>query len=501
MSDNIDLQQTDQASRARARRERGARYGLLWMLAVTVLMVAATALLLPRAVGGLGPDTSRWEALRAFLPTLLVAGLIGGSAILLGALVMGRANRAAKEDLRKTADVLPQSVTGLDPQRLPPVPGTPQAKLPAGQRTAFILATLLSLPVLWLTMNFVDRLLPKYEGKLDVWIPMAFYVLMFVVISSVLSRRMSGQARGSVFGEILHSLGRAILILLPIGAVVLGVPPIIDWMLNHLGHPLIASLLLLGGGLLAVTVMGFGIAVLPTLWVFFPVRRADYEGALRRVRRMRRANPKGAMALFLEGTVLDYAGRYAEAEELLRESLIEGQAQVPAESQAVALENQGYVYLKQGRYEEAQRAFEGSISIRPEGSGPYSGLAEVYLRQGIEPQRALDLAEKALQRKGASFLIRYVVDTYRWAEMWGNKAWALALLGDHQRAQQALDQAFRHAPRGFKAEMAMLDFRAAQVARLKGDSARAIALLRQASQLDPEGGAGRLAAEALRAGV
>ncbi len=501
MSDKIDLPQTDRDSQARARRERGARFGLLWMFAAAVLMAAVTFLLLPHGMQGLGPDPSAEEMLRALLPSLLAAGLIAGGGIVLGAISMARAARAAREDLRKTANVLQGTVAGLDPQRLPPPPGSQRSKKQSVLIWAFVIAGLLAIAAIPLTRGLLERLFPAAEDWLGLAVPVALFAVTFSVIARVAARRAPEDTSGSMARDILRSLGGMVPILILFGVALWAIPASVEWLISNLGNPVVASVLLLGGGLVVLAILPMGVMWVPILWIFIPLRRADYEGALRRVRRMRRTNPKSAMALFMEGTVLDYAGRYSEAEDLLRESLIQGQAQVPAESQAVALENQGFVYLKQGRYGEAQRAFEGSIEIRPEGSGPYSGLAEVYLRQGIEPQRALDLTEKALQRKGASFLIRTVVDNYRWAEIWGNKAWALALLGDHAGAQRALDQAYRHAPRRFKAEMAMLYYRAAQVTRLKGDTARAIGLLRAASQIDPAGGAGRLAAQALREGV
>jgi hypothetical protein len=129
----------------------------------------------------------------------------------------------------------------------------------------------------------------------------------------------------------------------------------------------------------------------------------------------------------------------------------------------------------------------------------HSGLAEISLRQGIDPQRAVGLKGKAIDNKRASFIMRFV-DGYRWAEFNGNKAWAHALAGSEGDARQALAAAWEKSPKGFRAEMAMLHYRSAQVERLLGDESKAIEHLRTAQATDPNGSAGRQAAGALARG-
>ena len=134
----------------------------------------------------------------------------------------------------------------------------------------------------------------------------------------------------------------------------------------------------------------------------------------------------------------------------------------------------------------------------------YSHLAEVYLRQGIQSERALELIEQALhlrelalQRKRESRQQRWM-NCYRLSEMWANRAWALALLGRQAEATESLARAFREADLGFKPAMAGLYYRAGQVMILQGNRNTAVEHLSRACRIDPKGNYGHLAACALR---
>jgi tetratricopeptide (TPR) repeat protein len=74
----------------------------------------------------------------------------------------------------------------------------------------------------------------------------------------------------------------------------------------------------------------------------------------------------------------------------------------------------------------------------------------------------------------------------------------MALQGRHLDAAETLEQAFREANTRHRLAMSGLYYRAAQVKRLRGDSAGAQEHLTRACQIDPEGQYGQLAARALR---
>jgi tetratricopeptide (TPR) repeat protein len=140
---------------------------------------------------------------------------------------------------------------------------------------------------------------------------------------------------------------------------------------------------------------------------------------------------------------------------------------------------------------------KSSISLYPKTSVPYNYLAEVYLRQAIQPEHALELTEQALQRKRESRQERWT-NRHHLSEIWANHAWAQALSGRQAEATESLARAFREADRGFKPAMAGLYYRAGQVMVLQGNHMTAVEHLSRACQLDPQGNYGRLAAGVLR---
>lgn len=236
---------------------------------------------------------------------------------------------------------------------------------------------------------------------------------------------------------------------------------------------------------------------LPFWWVDNALRRADYPVALRRAQFLRRLWPGSAAFLFIEGTVLLFAGRHEEAEQRLRESLAREQ-RLAGLKQSVCLGNLAEALMGQGRYREALQAYEGAQQIRPDRGSPYIGLAEVYLRQGIEPERALALAEQALACKQRTRWTRNV-DRYMLGQMWADKAWALALLGRHAAAEEALDKAFAETDIKFLPMLAGLHYRVGQIMLLRGERTGAAERFARARRIDPVGDYGQLAAQALAA--
>jgi tetratricopeptide (TPR) repeat protein len=254
-----------------------------------------------------------------------------------------------------------------------------------------------------------------------------------------------------------------------------------------------------------------------------PLQRGDYERALRGAERLARWFPRDK-GLFDQGNVLLWAGRFQEAEERLCACLAQRHSSV---ERVLALEHLGYAVMWQGRYEEAMRIFEAAIEIKPARRGPYSGLAEVYLRQGMNPGRALELIEYALahwplvrkrQTPAASARVTMpatptsgvagmfglpggvsnFADLDRFAEFGANQAWALALAGNHLDADEALKMALHRAQRKPRPQQAGIYFRAGQVLRLRADKAAAAEHFNHARQADPSGYYGGQAVRALQ---
>ena len=167
--------------------------------------------------------------------------------------------------------------------------------------------------------------------------------------------------------------------------------------------------------------------VLEHRFMLWALRRGDFDGALRVIRLFRFYNPESGKALALRGVILLLAGRYEEAEETLRRAVARLRSRT---AQAQALESLGDALLERGRYDEAWRSYEAAMRAAPSFRRPYRGMAELVLRQGRDPGRALECIEK-IEGKGTR-------DDYC-----SLKAWALAELGRGSEVEAAVAEAIR----------------------------------------------------------
>src|SRR5260370_27322063 len=71
---------------------------------------------------------------------------------------------------------------------------------------------------------------------------------------------------------------------------------------------------------------------------------------------------------------------------------------------------------------------------------PYRGMAEILLRQGKNPQQALEYVEKLIDFTGLSWRERKL-NGQPYDDYWGLKAWALALLGRSSEVVPAIEKA------------------------------------------------------------
>jgi tetratricopeptide (TPR) repeat protein len=169
------------------------------------------------------------------------------------------------------------------------------------------------------------------------------------------------------------------------------------------------------------------------------IRRGDYDGALRVVRRFRFCNPEGGAALRQRGLVLLIAGRFGEAEVALRRAVATLRSRA---AQARALEYLGDVLLEQGRYEDAQRSYEAALHALPGFRRPYRGMAELLLRQGGDPARALECVENIVGSSGPS-RNRFTLNGQSRDDYWSLKAWALAEAGRGAEVERAVAEAIK----------------------------------------------------------
>jgi tetratricopeptide (TPR) repeat protein len=171
-----------------------------------------------------------------------------------------------------------------------------------------------------------------------------------------------------------------------------------------------------------------GLAVTPA-W-----RAGNYDLALDWIARLRRIRPSVKL-LRMEGTTHGLANRPAEAEGCYRQALA-GSRGSSGPDLAGLLGCLAESLEDQGRYEESRRCRQAAIDMGDNilGSSRHS-QAELLLRQGTEPQRALELVDEAMRiAKGP---VAAKVEPSRSA----TRAWALALLGRRQEAEQAIERA------------------------------------------------------------
>ncbi len=231
----------------------------------------------------------------------------------------------------------------------------------------------------------------------------------------------------------------------------------------------------------------------PYFWVLNAITKTNYAAAARRSRITKNFLRMKSAGAFLEGTTYTFSGNWLEAELALQESIeITGDNIVSFG----AWENLGYVMLGQQRYKQAINSFERAITLKPDASGPYSGLAEAYLYQNINPHRALRLVNHALELKLDPS--KTLADAYRIGEMLAVKAWATAQIGDHQEAETILQQALTEADPKMRPTLASIHLRAGKIYRLLNNQSAANKHFQHAYQIDPNGAYGQRAFQVLR---
>src|ERR1700736_3506000 len=104
-----------------------------------------------------------------------------------------------------------------------------------------------------------------------------------------------------------------------------------------------------------VFVVWLGIQALPFWVALKPLRRGHYDQALRRLNLLDRLLLRNPGLYYFKGTVLMFAGRNPEAQEVFQKCLAASQN---AAQKSVVLVNLGYVLLSQRRFDDAARALD-----------------------------------------------------------------------------------------------------------------------------------------------
>jgi tetratricopeptide (TPR) repeat protein len=216
------------------------------------------------------------------------------------------------------------------------------------------------------------------------------------------------------------------------------------------------------------------------------IRRGDYERALNIVRWFHFYNPSGMEPLRMSGHILVLAGRYREAEDTLRRSLVSSHAR---QSYGLALEYLGDALMEQGRYDEATRSYEAALHAFSWRLRPYRGMAEMLLRWGNNAQQALEYVEKIVDFTGLSVVQRSENGRPQ-DDYWALKAWALAAIG---RTSEVAATDAKCLP-----DLATTYYRAGMAMQAMGNSSAANQHFQKAIELDPQGRRGTLSKAAMR---
>jgi hypothetical protein len=228
------------------------------------------------------------------------------------------------------------------------------------------------------------------------------------------------------------------------------------------------------------------VLVVPRAW-----RAGDYDRALRWIRRLGFGCPN-AQLFRMEGITHGLGNRPAEAERCYREALARSQDS-PRSERAGMLGCLAESLEDQGRIPESMRCRQAAIDIGDNilGSARH-GLAELLLKQGTEPQRALELVDEAM--RVARGPVAAQVEPLRWA----TRAWALAVLGRRQEAEQAIGRALRMRRETQAASFASTRIKVGKALLAMDQPEKALEHFRAAYEADPKGKNGARALEQIR---
>jgi tetratricopeptide (TPR) repeat protein len=226
-------------------------------------------------------------------------------------------------------------------------------------------------------------------------------------------------------------------------------------------------------------------------------RRGDYEGQLKLADGFRVGESEPRPYLFYRGEALYQLGRLDQAERVLRRCL---GIKTTFRHRALTLSQLGLVLMEQERWEDAATYFRQSIAEWPQRGGGHRHLAELLLRQDVQPEAAVEPARSALANDRSETLFKNhgksgkQVHNYIVSESLAVLAWALARNhGDRAEIEGALNKAFALCGEETKSVLAEIYYYAGQAYAALGDGAASSQRFKSAAEIDPIGNYGRLA--------
>jgi tetratricopeptide (TPR) repeat protein len=209
-------------------------------------------------------------------------------------------------------------------------------------------------------------------------------------------------------------------------------------------------------------------------------RRGDYQMQLKLAEGFRVNDSAPHPYLFYRGSAFYQLGRLYEADLALRRCL---SVRANTNLRSVCLSQLGRVYMEQERWEDALERFQESIAAAPWRGSGHRATAELLLRQGVQPESALDFARKAVaaDRSETVYLGKRgkAAHDCNVGESLAVFAWALAKnRGSRAEIEGALNQAFALCGENSRPVLASLHFWAGHAYSALGDAARGAATSR-----------------------
>jgi len=191
-------------------------------------------------------------------------------------------------------------------------------------------------------------------------------------------------------------------------------------------------------------------------WVKAAVGRGDYDEALRRATRLK-ALGFGSPWYSYEAILL-LSGNFKDAERSLDLNLKRyGKSRYLAVLTYPLFYLSARICLRLKKYDKAIKILEKLETQKDRRYEFKRTLAEAYLESGINENKAHSLVERALKCYRTDLFAR-IVESHEHASLLGLYAWALAVAGQNELAQETIQKALQKAKPDFKPAYAMMHY-------------------------------------------
>lgn len=214
-----------------------------------------------------------------------------------------------------------------------------------------------------------------------------------------------------------------------------------------------------------------------------------YAGGLTRIDQVLKFLPGNFYLLVNKGIILMNVGQLDEAVQIFQ-ALLGRKNRRNIYFIPILLNNLGCCLTFMKRYAEALTQLEASIRISPTLHPTYDTLADWYLEQKLDPERAVELTEIALELNNPKDLSSTSIKQ-------ATSGRALTYTGRDTRAEAMLQQALSVIPQLPATVTAEINRQVGYARLAQANQAAAVDHFQKAAELDPDGLYGKMAREAL----